>query len=132
MTPWRGLTVALLVATSAGLAQSNESRPTAHPDSSGAWKLTLQRSGPRMPRGLEALTRIIRHKDPHITVPETRVVYGKATTTRDETAVIDGVEQVWHPEPGSTVKQRHSWAGGTLLKRWKKTVGDTTYVSDIP
>jgi hypothetical protein len=130
---WRGLTVGLLLAASLPglLTQSNEARPTPRPDFSGTWKLNLKRSGPRMPRGLEALTQVIDHRDPHITVRETRVVSGKTTSTKDGTAVIDGVEHVWHPEPGSTVKQRQNWSGNTLLKHWEKTVGGTTYVSDI-
>jgi hypothetical protein len=124
---WRGLIVAVLIAANVSDAQSIE----AYPDFSGTWKLNLQRSGPGMPRGLEALTQFIDHKDPRITVREIRVVSGKTTSTKDGVAVIDGIEHVWHPEAGSTVKQRQSWSGNILVKHWEKTVGDTTYVSDI-
>src|SRR3954451_12473677 len=97
MEVWRGLTVALLLtANTFSLAQSNEARPTPRPDFTGTWKLNLQRSGPRMPRGLEALTQIIHHQDPRITVRETRVVSGKTTSSKDSTEMIDSVEHVWH------------------------------------
>ena len=84
-----------------------------------------------MPRGLEALTIVINHRDPSITSHETRVVSGKVTESNDDTAEIDGIEHVSHPEPDSTIKQRQTWSGATLLKHWEKTVNDTTYISDI-
>src|SRR5688572_7506134 len=49
----------LLCATTVTLAQTNT--PKATPNFSGTWKLNLQRSGPIMPRGLEALTLVIDH-----------------------------------------------------------------------
>ncbi len=84
-----------------------------------------------MPRGLEALTLVIDHRDPSITSGETRVVSGKTTTSKDGTAMIDGIEHVWHPEPGSTEKQRQSWSDAALIKHWEKTTKGTTYISDI-
>ncbi len=84
-----------------------------------------------MPRGLEALTIVIDHRDSSITSRETRVVSGKVTQSNDDTAEIDGIEHVSHPEPGSTVKQRQTWSGVILIKRWEKTARDTTYISDI-
>ena len=74
---------------------------------------------------------VIDHRDPSITLRETRVVSGKVTKSNDDTAEIDGVEHVSHPEPGSTIKQRQIWSGATLIKHWEKSVKDTTYISDI-
>ena len=62
---------------------------------------------------------------------ETRVVSGKTTSSKDGTAMIDGIEHVWHPEPGSTEKLRQSWSGAALIKHWEKAVKGTTYISDI-
>ena len=116
----------------ASSAQSDRQRqPVTRPNFSGTWKLNLQRSGPIMPRGLQALTVVIDHRGPSITSRETRVVSGKVTSTKDGTETIDGIEHVTHPEPGSTVRQRQTWSGATLLKHWQKTVKDTTYISDI-
>jgi hypothetical protein len=95
------------------------------------WKLNVQRSGPILPRGLQALTIVIDHREPRITSRETRVVSGKVTRTKNATEKIDGIEHVWHPEPGSTVRQRQTWSGSTLLKHWEKTVKGTAYRSEI-
>jgi hypothetical protein len=132
MIRWLAPAVALLLcAPTAAPAQSNTTTPTARPNFSGTWKLNLQRSGPIMPRGLEGLTIVIDHRDSSITSRETRVVSGKTTSSKDGTAMIDDIERVWHPEPGSREKQRQSWSGATLIKHWEKTVKSTTYISDI-
>lgn len=128
----RGVAIAIFLSGGfAGFAQSDAAGPVARPNFSGTWKLNLQRSGPIMPRGLEALTIVIDHRDSSITSRETRVVSGKVTQSNDDTAEIDGIEHVSHPEPGSTVKQRQTWSGVILIKRWEKTARDTTYISDI-
>jgi hypothetical protein len=121
----------LLCAPTVAPAQSNAQTRTARPNFSGTWKLNLQRSGPIMPRGLEALTMVIDHREPSITSRETRVVSGKTTSSKDGTATIDDIEHAWHPEPGITEKQRQSWSGTALIKHWEKTVEGTTYISDI-
>jgi hypothetical protein len=129
---WRASAIALLSCTCiTAFAQADTSARVTKPNFSGTWKLNLQRSGPIMPRGLEALTIVIEHRDPKITSRETRVVSGKVTSTKDGTEKIEEIEHVWHPEPGSTVKQRQTWSGVTLLKHWEKTVTGTAYVSDI-
>ena len=74
---------------------------------------------------------MINHRDPSITSRETRVVSGKVTKSDSDTSEIDGIEHVSHPEPDSTIKQRQTWSGATLLKHWEKTVKDATYISDI-
>lgn len=84
-----------------------------------------------MPRGLQALTIVIDHRDPMITSRETRVVSGKLTSTTDETETVDDVELTQHQQPGSTVRQRHTWSGAALIKHWEKTVKGITYKSDI-
>ena len=73
---------------------------------------------------------MINHRHPPIDAKETRVVAGKTTKGASST-VIDGVEHVTHPGPGTTVKQRQSWSGGLLVMHWEKTEAGTTYVSDI-
>lgn len=121
----------LLCAPTAVRAQANPTTPAPRPNFSGSWKLNLQRSGPIMPRGLEALTIVIDHRDPRITSRETRVVSGKTTSSNDGTAMIDDIERVRYPDSGSTEKQRQSWSGTTLVKHWEKTEKSTTYISDI-
>src|ERR1700720_4837573 len=74
------------------------------PDLSGTWKLNLARSGPILPRGTEALTMVIDHRDPMIHTSETRTVAGKTTRGDDGTARIDGQLRVQHPEPGKAVR----------------------------
>jgi hypothetical protein len=61
----------------------------------------------------------------------TRVISGKVTKSDSGTAEIDGIEHVSHPEAGSTIKQRQTWSGATLLMHWEKTAEGTTYISDI-
>src|SRR4051794_27285055 len=96
MIRWLARAIALLLCAPTVLpAQSNTTTPTARPNFSGTWKLNVQRSGPIMPRGLEALTMVIDHRDPKITSRETRVVAGKTTSSNDGTAMIDDIERVW-------------------------------------
>ena len=129
---WRASTIALLVsAWIIAFAQTDTPSRARKPNFSGTWKLNLQRSGPIMPRRLEALTIVINHRDPEITSRETRVVSGKITRTADERSMIDGIEHVRHSEPGITVKQHQTWSGAILLRHWEKKVNDTRYVSDI-
>lgn len=130
---WLTQAVALIacVPLTVSAQQANPTTPATRPNFSGTWKLNLQRSGPIMPRGLEALTIVIDHHDPSITSSEMRVVLGKRTSSYDGTAMIDDIERVSHPEPGSTEKQRQSWSGATLVKHWEKTEKSTRYISDI-
>ena len=85
------------------------------PDFSGTWKLSLQRSGPIMPRGLDALTILIDHRNPQIRSAETRTVAGKITRSA-ATAVVNGIGHTSHPEHGSPVRQRQWWSGGVLMQ----------------
>jgi hypothetical protein len=79
--------------------------PIQRPDLSGTGKLNLERSGPALPRGTEALTIAIDHRNPLLHTSETRTVAGK-TTRSEETATIDGQQHLEHPEPGKTVTSK--------------------------
>ncbi len=83
-----------------------------------------------MPRGLEALTIVIDHRDAMIHSSETRTVAGKVTKGSG-TALVDGIEHVSQPEHGSTVRQRKSWSADSLMIHREKTKAGTTYVSGI-
>jgi hypothetical protein len=128
--PEKVVVALMLFASGASYPQYSRSRSAGKPNFSGTWKLNLHRSGPIMPRGLEALTMVIEHRDPEITSAETRVVAGKVTKGSG-TARIDGVEHISHPEPDATVRQRQWWSGEGLLSHWEKTAGGITYISDI-
>lgn len=102
------------------------------PNLSGTWKLNLQRSGPILPRGTEALTVVIDTQESTIRLSETRTVSGKVTSGEGAAEPIDGQEHVSSPEPGKTAKQKKSWSGQTILMYWEMTDQQgTTYVSDI-
>src|SRR5882724_1514797 len=88
------------------------------PNFTGTWKLNMQRSGPVMPRGLEALTLIIDHRDPIFHTAETRTVAGKVTKGSSEER-IDGRERVTQERPGKTERQMQRWSGNTILKIWR-------------
>ena len=104
--------------------------PIQRPNLSGAWKLNLERSGPILPRGTEALRIVIDHRDPLLHTSGTRTVAGK-TTHSEGTATIDGQQHQEHPEPGKTVTSMQKWSGSTLIMHWEMTEKGTTYVSDI-
>lgn len=92
----------------------------------------MQRSGPILPRGTEALTVVIDHKGSTIRMNETRTVSGKTTSGEGAAEPIDGQEHVDRPEPGKTVKNKRQWEGNTLLIYWEMTDPQgVTYVSDI-
>jgi hypothetical protein len=105
--------------------------PPQKPNFSGTWKLNLRRSGPILPRGLEALTTIFDHRDPLIKSSETRKVSGKVTVSPGSEARIDGREHVSHPKPGNTERTTQVWSGDALLMHWELTEDGTTYISDI-
>jgi len=104
---------------------------SSRPNLSGTWKLNLQRSGPILPRGTEALTVVIDHRESTIRMSETRTVSGKVTKGDGAAEPIDGQEYVSRPEPGKTVKQSKGWSGNALLMYWEMTEHETTYISDI-
>src|SRR5215469_8605699 len=85
--------------------------PAGQPNLSGTWKLNLARSGPTLPRGTEALTIVLEHRDPFIKSSETRTVSGKATHSDEKTASIDGRLRVTHPAPGKTERSMQKWDG---------------------
>src|ERR1700730_16001515 len=87
----------------AALPLAGQVTPIQRPNLSGTWKLNLKRSGPVLPRGTEALTIVIDHRDPSIHTSETRTVAGKTTHGDGGYAKIDGQLRVEHPEPGKTV-----------------------------
>jgi hypothetical protein len=105
--------------------------PVQRPDLSGTWKLNLERSGPILPRGTEALTIVIEHRDPSIHTSETRTVAGKTTHVDEGTATIDGQQHLKRPEPGKTVASMQKWSGSTLIMHWEMTERGITYISDI-
>ena len=126
-----GKALAVLVAFTLAFGQSASNGPR-KPNFSGTWKLNLQRSGPILPRGTEALTVVIDHRESTIRLSETRTVSGKVTSGEGAAEPIDGQEHVSSPEPGKTAKQKKSWSGQTLLTYWEMTDQQgTTYVSDI-
>ena len=120
-----------LIAFAVAFGQS-PSAGQSRPNLSGTWKLNVKRSGPILPRGTEALTVVIDHKESTIRLSETRNVSGKVTSGEGAAEPIDGQEHVSSPEPGKTVKQKKGWSGNTLLMYWEMTDKEgTTYVSDI-
>ena len=122
-----GNALAVLFAFALAFGQS-----ASKPNFSGTWKLNLQRSGPILPRGTEALTVVIDTQESTIRLSETRTVSGKMTSGEGAAEPIDGQEHVSSPEPGKTSKQKKSWLGQTLLTYWEMTDQQgTTYVSDI-
>ena len=80
----------------------------------------MQRSGPVMPRGLEALTLIIDHRDPIMHTAETRTVAGKVTKGSTEER-IDGRERVTQARPEKRERQTQRWSGNAVLKIWRMT-----------
>ena len=84
--------------------QNRPDTSSAHPNLSGTWKLNVERSGPILPRGTEALVLVIDHRDPLIHTSETRTVSGNTTRSDGGTAVIDGQLRVEHPGPEKTIK----------------------------
>ena len=114
----------------AALPLAAQFTPIQPPNLSGTWKLNLERSGPILPRGTEALTIVIDHRGPSIHTSETRTVAGK-TTHSDEFAKIDGQPHLEHPEPGKTVTSMQKWSGSILIMHWEMTEKGITYVSDI-
>jgi hypothetical protein len=106
--------------------------PTERPNLSGTWKLNVARSGPILPRGTEALTMVIDHREPLIKTSETRTVSGKTTHSDGETATIDGRLRVVHPGPGKTERSMQKWSGAVLVMHWEMTDSEgVTYISDI-
>jgi hypothetical protein len=105
--------------------------PIQRPNLSGTWKLSLERSGPVLPRGTEALTIVIDHRDPSIHTSETRTVAGRTTHSDEGTATIDGQPHLKHPESGKTVTSMQKWSGSTLIMHWEMTEKGITCVSDI-
>jgi hypothetical protein len=129
--PFGRITVAGLLAIVAAFAQSSSDSTSVRPDFSGTWRLNVQRSGPILPRGLEALTLVIDHHDPFIRSFETRTGSGQVKKIVETEAEIDGREHVSQPKPGSTEKLRQGWAGDALLKHWELSEDGKTYISDI-
>lgn len=119
-----------LASAATAFGQRPEGAKPARPNFSGTWRLNLQRSGPILPRGLEALVIVIDHQDPSIRSAETRTVAGKVTKSESE-ARIDGLEHVDKSKPGIIVKQKQAWSGSALLMHWEMTENSTTYISDI-
>jgi hypothetical protein len=115
----------------AALPLTGQPSPNQRPNLSGTWKLNLQRSGPVLPRGTEALTIVIDHRDPSIHTSETRTVSGSTTHTDSGSAKIDGQSHTEHPEPGKTVTSMQRWSGSTLIMHWEMIEHGTTYISDI-
>ena len=72
------------------LALSGQVSQIKHPNLSGTWKLNVDRSGPILPRGTEALTITFDHRDPLIEYSETRTVSGKTTHSGGKKSTIDG------------------------------------------
>ena len=105
--------------------------PIQRPNLSGTWKLNLERSGPILPRGTEALTLVIDHRGSSIHTSETRTVAGKTTHSESGPARIDGRLRIEHPEPGKTVRSMKRWSDSTLIMHWEMTENGITYASDI-
>ena len=101
-----------------------------HPDLSGAWRLNLDRSGPQLPRGTEALTMWIVHRDPFIHTWERRTVSGKVTESDSGTARIDGMAHV-RRSAGTTTRVIQTWSGDVLTMDWTMTDRGVTYRSRI-
>jgi hypothetical protein len=113
-------------------ALSGQVPSTERPNLTGAWKLNISRSGPLLPRGTEALTMVIEHRDPLITTSETRTVSGKTTHNDGGTTTIDGRLRVKHPGPGKTERSMQKWSGSVLVMHWELTdSAGVTYISDI-
>jgi hypothetical protein len=110
---------------------ARQSTQLPRPNFSGSWKLNLARSGPILPRGTEALTTVIDHRDPLIQTSETRTVAGKTTHGNSGTASIDGQLHVEHPAPTKTVASMKRWSDSTLIMYWEMTEKGTTYISEI-
>ena len=127
MAAWFGSLVLVLLA----LPVAGQPAESQRPNLSGTWKLNLARSGPTLPRGTEALTMVIEHREPSIHTSETRTVSGKTTHTDSGTSKIDGQLRVEHPKPGVTVKSMQTWSDSTLVMHWEMTEKGTTYISDI-
>jgi hypothetical protein len=125
------ITLLGLLAIIAAFGQSPSDSTPAKPNFSGTWRFNVQRSGPILPRGLEALTLFIHHDGRLITSSETRTVSGQAKKSAESDACIDGRERVSHPKPGGIEKLRQGWAGEALLKHWELSQDGKTYVSDI-
>ena len=115
----------------AALPLAGQVTPIQRPNLSGTWKLNLKRSGPVLPRGTEALTIVIDHRDPSIHTSETRTVAGKTTHSDGGYAKIDGQLRVEHPDPGKTVTSMQRWSGSTLIMHWEMVEKEITYISDI-
>jgi hypothetical protein len=104
-----------------GIALSAQVSPIEHPNLSGSWKLNVGRSGPILPRGTEALTIILDHRDPSIEYSETRTVSGKITHSSRKKSTIDGRLRIEHPAPGETGRFMQTWEGSTLVMHWELT-----------
>jgi hypothetical protein len=115
----------------AALPLAGQVTPIQRPNLSGTWKLDLKRSGPLLPRGTEALTIVIDHRDPSIHTSETRTVAGKTTHSDGGLGKIDGQLRVEYPEPGKAITSMQRWSDSTLIMHWEMTEKGTTYVSDI-
>jgi hypothetical protein len=81
------------------------------PNLSGTWKLNVARSGPILPRGTDALTMVLEHRDTLIKYSETRTVSGKTTHGDGKLRRIDGRLLIEHPEPGKTERSMQKWEG---------------------
>jgi hypothetical protein len=127
---WKSLSFCLLGVVMTRAQLSNAPNGQTKPNFSGTWKLNMQRSGPVMPRGLEALTLIVDHRDPIIHTAETRTVDGKVTKGSTEER-IDGRERVTQARPEKTVRQTQRWSGNEVLKIWRMTEDGIEYRSDI-
>jgi hypothetical protein len=113
------------------LPLAGQRAPIQRPNLSGTWRLNLERSGPILPRGTEALTLVIDHRDSSIHTSETRTVAGKTTHSDGGTARIDGRLRSEHPESGKTVRSMKRWSDSTLIMHWEMTENGITYASDI-
>jgi len=120
-----------LLAIMLAFGQSPSDATPAKPNFSGTWRLNVQRSGPILPRGLEALTLFIHHDGPLIRSSEIRTVSGQVRKSAESDAYTDGRERVSHPKPGSIEKVKQGWSGDALLKHWELSEEGKTYVSDI-
>lgn len=115
-----------------GFTAPGQVSPTMRPNLSGTWKLNVSRSGPILPRGTQALTMVIEHRDPLFKASETRTVSGKTTRSSGETTTIDGRLRTTHPGPRKTERYLQKWLGPVLVMHWELTDAEgVTYFSDI-